>query len=37
MQADEGFSKIELEKLLLERTEDLEECKEAFEELQEDA
>ena len=32
-----GFSRNELEQLLLEMTEDLEECKEAFQELQKDA
>ena len=34
---DEGLSRSELERLLQERIEDLEEYKEAFEELQEDA
>ena len=36
-EADGGFSKSELEKMLLERTEELEECMEAFDELQKDA
>ena len=34
---DGGLSRSELERLLLERTEEYEECKEAFDELQEDA
>ena len=36
-EADGGLSKSELEKLLLERTEELEQYKEAFYELQKDA